>query len=112
MNMPDFAAMLSQVRVTPFLGEAISTLREKRGMTQKQLADAAGLDLSAIKRLESGRKHGGWVGSVERVCLALGVSLQTLLDMAEGLALRAAMEQAWRAAQQGASCLLAFPVMI
>jgi transcriptional regulator with XRE-family HTH domain len=102
MNMPDFAAMLSELQVTPFLGEAIATLREQRGMTQAELAEASGLNLSGIKRLEGGlRKHGGWMGSVERVCRAMKVSMETLLSTARALALLALLEQVWRTAQQG-----------
>lgn len=82
MNMPDLQRVYASVWVTPFVGKAITFFRELRNMSPKELAAATNLDLSAIRRLEAGRKQGGWVMSVEVVCKALGISLEQLFHQA------------------------------
>ena len=59
-------------------------------MTQKMLAAASGLSPSAIKRLEKGRKRGGYMGSIEDVCEGLKISLMELIATAYRLATEAA----------------------
>lgn len=39
------------------MGEKIRQLREQAGLTQKQLAEAVGVDQSAVARWESGENH-------------------------------------------------------
>lgn len=57
------------------LGEQIKTLREKRGMTQAALADAAGVQREAVGRIESGiRKPGPEL--LERLADALGAEIR------------------------------------
>jgi HTH-type transcriptional regulator/antitoxin HipB len=51
---PNFAADLEQAKADLAVAIQIALAREKRGMTQKQLADAANYKLSAIGRLEQG----------------------------------------------------------
>src|SRR5687768_10266874 len=38
----------------PLLGKKITELRHKKGMTQKELADACRIDIRTIQRIESG----------------------------------------------------------
>ncbi|MBE7498632.1 MAG: helix-turn-helix transcriptional regulator [Verrucomicrobiaceae bacterium] len=104
MKTPGLHAACATVWVTPYLGKAIVHFRNLRGMTQKELAQAAGLDLSAIKRLEAGRKQGGWVMSVEVVCRALGVTLEQLFHQAQHLAQVEAMEAFFLKFYKEASC--------
>lgn len=95
MSTPDFAALLATVEVTPYIGRTIVQFREKRGMTQSELAKASGVDLSAVKRLESGRKSGGWLVTVERLCQALEVTLEAFFKAARLMAVQAALTTLW-----------------
>jgi transcriptional regulator with XRE-family HTH domain len=51
-------------------------LREAAGLTQQQLADAAGLKLAGIRNLEQGRTFPEWP-SVLSLCTALGVGCES-----------------------------------
>lgn len=86
METSEFHAALDKVWVTPFIGASIRFWRELRGWTQKQPAAATGMTLSAIKRLERGRKNGGWLLSIEVVSRALGITLEELVHHAKHLA--------------------------
>lgn len=57
----------------------LKRLRAERGMTQKQLADRAGVTLSYIGRLEIGR-HDPQLSSLRKIAKALRVSLGDLLE--------------------------------
>jgi Zn-dependent peptidase ImmA (M78 family)/DNA-binding XRE family transcriptional regulator len=61
------------------LGRRIARARERRGLTQAQLAEAVGLSQSAISRIESGLRA---VDSLElaRIATVLGVSVLELLE--------------------------------
>lgn len=76
-------------RLTPFIPAIVVYWRRLRGMTQKGLAKAAGLSLSALKKIEAGRKQGPWMGSLEQICEALGISLLEMLAGAERFAAQA-----------------------
>lgn len=39
------------------IGAEIRTLRERRGLSQRQVADHAGVSLSSIKAIESGERY-------------------------------------------------------
>lgn len=60
-------------------GRRITTLREQRGWTQAQLAEAAGVTPSVISRLERNLQADFKLGVVVAVADALGVSLDALL---------------------------------
>ena len=92
MKMPDFDAIIASAQATPFLGVAIVFFRELRNMTQKDLAKATKLGLSAIKRLEAGRKRGGWPSSLELICNALKISVSQLFEQARLLAVADALK--------------------
>jgi transcriptional regulator with XRE-family HTH domain len=49
-------------------------LREQAGLTQQQLADAAGLSLGGIRDLEQGRRRPSWETALV-LCTALGVQV-------------------------------------
>ncbi len=61
------------------LGEKIRSIREKRGMTQEDLADKAGTDVSYLAKIEN-----GYVNTTIRYLIiiskALGVKAKDLLD--------------------------------
>jgi transcriptional regulator with XRE-family HTH domain len=68
------------------LGEKVKDLREKKGMNQKQLAEASNITQATISRIES-----GWVkelksGALRRLAEALGVTVDFLVDRTEELA--------------------------
>lgn len=67
------------------LGEAVRQLREQRGLTQRQLADAADINPTWISHIESGRTNPAW-GTVARLAGALGVAVSELALLAERLA--------------------------
>lgn len=59
------------------LAQKIKALRMERGMTQKELAIAAGISLIYVKRLESGKYE---PSSIHRkLSLALGVTVEDLI---------------------------------
>ena len=90
MKKPVRPIDLKRVYITPFICKAIVFYRTMLRMSQEQLAAAAGLSLSAIKRLEGGRKCGGWATSLEDVCVGLRIKLTELIASADRLAVEAA----------------------
>lgn len=66
------------------LGQAIRTLRAERGLTQRQLADAADINETWISHIEAGRTNPAW-GTVVRIAGALGVRVSELATQAEYL---------------------------
>lgn len=53
-------------------------LRIEKGMTQLELAEETGLDLTTINELENGRREPK-LGTIKRVAKSLGLSLSVLL---------------------------------
>jgi|JI8StandDraft_1071087.scaffolds.fasta_scaffold778067_1 transcriptional regulator with XRE-family HTH domain len=90
MKKPTRLSDFKRVYITPYISKAIVFYREVRKLTQEQLAEASGLSLSAIKRLEAGRKRGGWATSLEDVCMGLKIKLTELIATADRLAVEAA----------------------
>lgn len=64
------------------LTRVLARLRDERGLSQEQLAHAAGLTGSAYNRIEAGKSSPGWA-TVRRLAEALGVSLADLGAMVE-----------------------------
>jgi transcriptional regulator with XRE-family HTH domain len=64
------------------LGQAIKVLRQARGLTQRQLAEAADTNETWISHIESGRTNPAW-GTVVRISAALGISVSDLASEAE-----------------------------
>lgn len=107
MKLPDFNAIIAEAQATPFLGRAIVFFRTLRGMTQEDLARITKLNLSAIKRLEKGRKRGGWPSSLELVCKALNISVGQLYEQALKLALADELRMVFLQFFKVASCFFA-----
>jgi transcriptional regulator with XRE-family HTH domain len=76
-------------RLTPFIPAIVVDWRRHKGFTQRQLARAAGLSVSTLKKIEAGRKQGPWIGSLEQICEALGITLLEMMAGAERLATQA-----------------------
>jgi transcriptional regulator with XRE-family HTH domain len=69
-------------RSQPGLGRAIRKLREKREMTQEDLAEAAGITVRTLSQLETGNGNPTWatVGDIAR---ALSVSITEVAKHSE-----------------------------
>jgi transcriptional regulator with XRE-family HTH domain len=66
------------------LGRAIRQLRDARGLKQKELADAADVNVTAISHIERGRANPAW-GTVTRIAAALDVPVSEVAARAERL---------------------------
>jgi XRE family transcriptional regulator, regulator of sulfur utilization len=66
----------------PELGAAVRELRLKRGLTQEDLAHAAGVRTGTISLLERGRSNPSW-GTVRAIAAALDVRVADLASSAE-----------------------------
>jgi ribosome-binding protein aMBF1 (putative translation factor) len=74
---------------------AIKVLREHRGMTQRELADAVGLNALYLSQIETGRATGG-LGALTRLAKVLGVSLDLIVAAARQKAARGGAKKARR----------------
>jgi transcriptional regulator with XRE-family HTH domain len=61
------------------LGQAVESLRTQRGLTQKQLADQAGMSDAYISRLENGVVPNPKLGDLIALSKALDIPLQDLV---------------------------------
>ena len=68
----------------PALGEAIRQLRQKRGITQEDLAHDAGITTGTLSLIERGHANPTW-GTVKGIAAALGVSMGELGKFADRL---------------------------
>jgi DNA-binding SARP family transcriptional activator/transcriptional regulator with XRE-family HTH domain len=75
------------------MGSLLKRYREAHGVTQRELATAAGLSVGALRDLEQGRTRYPRWGMVEELTAALGL----------GQAQRAELSRVWRNAGAGAS---------
>ncbi|AUX35266.1 helix-turn-helix transcriptional regulator [Sorangium sp. So ce296] len=76
--MPD--ARLEEV--LRFIGANVRRIREKRGMTQQELADAAGIALRFLQKVEHAQSNVG-VAVLVRLADVLGVRLGVLFRQRE-----------------------------
>jgi DNA-binding XRE family transcriptional regulator len=65
------------------LGASIEIARRRRGMTQAQLAAAAGLSRNTVLMLERGRANPSW-DAVRQLCAVLGLNLE-ITDVVHGV---------------------------
>jgi XRE family transcriptional regulator, fatty acid utilization regulator len=65
------------------LGANVKKARDARGMTQLQLAAAAGLGIATISDLERGQITDPQLSTLEKLAGALGTSVDALLGNAE-----------------------------
>ena len=65
------------------LESKLKNLREKKGLNQKQLAEASGVTQATISRIESGRVRQIRSDSLRRLATALGVTVDFLVDRTE-----------------------------
>jgi transcriptional regulator with XRE-family HTH domain len=60
------------------LGQAIRSIRKEAGLSQKELAQAAGIDQSYLSMIESGQRRNPGTRIISRLALALRVSIDDL----------------------------------
>lgn len=61
------------------IGDRIREIRLEKGLTQKQVAEKAGMADSAIRKYESGKQHPK-IETLQRISMALGVDLFALIN--------------------------------
>ena len=69
---------------TAALGLAVRELRDLLGMTQEELAQAAGMHTTYLSGIEGGRRNPTW-RILGRLCDGLGVRMSELVARAERL---------------------------
>ena len=72
---PKFRKGYDQEKRAVFLAYRILTLREKLGLSQKEMAVRMGTSQQAVARLESGAYEGFTLKTLEKVAQALGADL-------------------------------------
>ena len=68
----------------PALGDAIRQLRNKRGLSQEDLAHAAGVTTGTVSAIERGSSNPTW-GTVKDIAKALDVSVPELAKRADAI---------------------------
>ena len=66
----------------PALGAAIRQLRNKRGVTQEDLAHDAGVTTGTLSLIERGKSNPAW-GTVKSIAAALGTTVADVAKLAE-----------------------------
>ena len=66
----------------PALGAVIRQLRNKRGVTQEDLAHDAGVTTGTLSLIERGKSNPAW-GTVKSIAAALGASVADVAKLAE-----------------------------
>jgi len=61
------------------IGKRIKRVRKARGLAQKEVISAIGMDPAQYSRIENGKTE-PYIGTVERIAKALGVSIGELLN--------------------------------
>ena len=59
------------------LGEYLRVIRERHGLTQRELARASGVSFATISRIEGGKPAIFW--NVVKIASALGISIDDLI---------------------------------
>jgi transcriptional regulator with XRE-family HTH domain len=62
------------------IGTQVRAYREKRGLTQEQLADRSHLSRNYVSSIENGHRSRISIGSLDRIATTLGVTVDHLLD--------------------------------
>lgn len=62
------------------IGRKIAKLRQARSLTQKELAEGAGISIHYLSRIEEGNRSSPHVKTLSRIAFALGVTLDELRE--------------------------------
>ena len=82
LRNPDFARRYRQAGEAWDVALHIATLREKAGLTQKELAQRIGTTQQQISRLESPAYEGHSLGMLRRVAQALDAQVRVIFEPA------------------------------
>lgn len=91
---------ISEEQYMSLLGERIRVLRERRNLTQKQAACAAGIATDMISRLENGRYLSPGLRTLFRIATGLETTISNLLPESNHYAV--GMDLQWRDIQRRA----------
>ena len=80
---PEFREAFEAYYLEALIAEKIYELREKRHLTQKQLAEKAGMAQNAVSRIEKG-ENSLTLRTVQRVAAALGYTVEVEFKPAKG----------------------------
>ena len=73
---PEFKAHYQEEKQALMLAIKISELREKKGLSQQQLAKLMGTSQQAISRIESGEYEGFTLKTLEKIAEATGMRVK------------------------------------
>jgi len=82
----DASAGIEKRNKNACIGGAIRTLRKEKGMSQAKLAKNASVNRTTIARVECGIFKSLALESLEKIAIAIGIDLKTLLIKAESIA--------------------------
>ena len=73
---PEFKTHYQEERQALKLAMKIAELREKKGLSQQQLAELMGTSQQAISRIESGEYEGFTLKTLEKIAAATGMRIK------------------------------------
>ena len=73
---PEFKAHYQEERQALMLAMKIATLREKKGLSQQQMAKLMGTSQQAVSRIESGEYEGFTLKTLEKIAEATGTKVK------------------------------------
>jgi DNA-binding XRE family transcriptional regulator len=73
---PEFKAHYQEERQALKLAMKIATLREKKGLSQQQMAKLMGTSQQAVSRIESGEYEGFTLKTLEKIAEATGTKVK------------------------------------
>ena len=76
MKDPEFKAHYEEEKQALMLAIKIAELREKKGLSQQQLAKLMGTSQQAISRIESGEYEGFTLKTLEKIAGATGMKVK------------------------------------
>lgn len=74
---------------TSALGQRIATIRSRRRITQEALAEAAGVSVDLVRKLEQGRRKSARLDTITQIANALDAPIAELIGKPAGLAIDA-----------------------
>jgi transcriptional regulator with XRE-family HTH domain len=89
------------------LGQAITVIRERRGMSREELADKAEMTVPELRKIERGQLDEWW-GGIRMIAKAFGMPVPALMMEAEEFASGKGGEQ-WRQSAREAEADSAVP---
>jgi transcriptional regulator with XRE-family HTH domain len=85
ISVADAGGMARPADPQPGLARAIREFRQTAGLTQEDLAHAAGVTVTTLARIEGVRANPAW-STVGQIAAALGITVSQLAERADQLA--------------------------